>query len=67
MITFEFSKDQYHLQEEIRDWCRSNFGPGLWFNPKDNTNSWGFETAFGYTVYFFKQEHEASMFALRWS
>jgi hypothetical protein len=66
MTEFEFDKSQWHLQEEIRDWCRSNFGPGMWCNPKDNTNTWGFDSDFGDTTYYFKQEHEASMFALRW-
>ena len=66
MIEFNFGKDQYHLQGEIRAWCRSSFGPGMWSNPKDNTASWGWDSDFGETRYFFKQEHEASMFALKW-
>ena len=66
MIEFKISKNRYHQQSEIRAWCRENFGPGMWMNPKDHTQSWGWETMFGNTHYYFKQEHEASMFALMW-
>ncbi len=66
MIIVNFEKDQFHLQPEIRDWCRNNFGPGMWMNPKDHTQSWGFETAFGHTKYYFKQEQQASHFMLKW-
>ena len=67
MIKVSFDKDKYHLQNEMREWCRNAFGPGMWCNPKDHTNTWGWETAFGHTQYYFKHEHEASAFMLRWS
>lgn len=67
MIKFSFEKDKYHLQDDIRAWCRENFGSGMWMNPKGHTQTWGWETAFGHTQYYFKNELEASMFALRWS
>jgi hypothetical protein len=67
MIEFKFGKDQYHLQEEIRAWCRSNFGPGMWCNPKDHTQIWGFDHAFGNTTYYFKNEKDAIIFTLRWT
>jgi hypothetical protein len=66
MTKFKFGKDKYHLQEEIRTWCRENFGYGMWSNPKDHTAEWGFDSGFGTTIYYFKQEKHATMFALRW-
>jgi hypothetical protein len=66
MIEFKFGKDKYHLQEEIRAWCRANFGPGMWSNPKDHTQDWGWDSGFGNTHYFFKNEKDAIIFALRW-
>ena len=66
MTEFSFGKDQYHLQNEIRAWCRGHFGPGMWMNPKGQTQTWGWESAFGNTHYFFKNEKDATIFALRW-
>ena len=68
MIEFTFGKDKYHLQDEIRAWCRENFGQADYLGVSDHEHrTWYWDTRFGNTHYFFKQEHEASMFALRWA
>jgi hypothetical protein len=68
MIEFTFGKDTYHMQEEIRAWCREHFGQDDYWGVSEHAHrTWYWHSGFGNTHYFFKQEHEASMFALRWS
>lgn len=67
MIEVSFDKDKYHLQNKMIEWCRNAFGPEMWCNPKDHTNSWGWDSAFGHTVYYFKNEQDFVHFSLVWS
>lgn len=59
------NKDQYHELAEMSRWCSLNIGPGGYLNHK--TNVWYMETMFGNSVFYFKNGHDATAFALKWS
>jgi len=65
MNTVEFSKDKYHLIEEMNRWLRENVGDGGWMPMLDAR--WKIEGAFGHHTYTFKDPRDATLFALRWA
>jgi hypothetical protein len=70
-IEVRFDKRRYHQHEDMITWCRANVGIGgwTWATPKDWTglkDIWCIHSAFGNTVFCFKEEADASMFILRW-
>jgi hypothetical protein len=64
MTEVEFSKQQYHLIEEMNRWLRANVGDGGWRPMLDAR--WHIESAFGNSKYVFKDPRDAMLFALRW-
>jgi hypothetical protein len=74
VTTVEFGKRHYHLQEEMIKWCKDNLGNNprysnwVFATPVDWTRlgNWCVSSAFGSTSFHFKNESDATMFALRW-
>jgi hypothetical protein len=69
-ITFE--KDRYHEQNDMIEWCRLQFGPGLWSSrpyPDDwtSTANWTIHSMFGRTTFAFRTREAYNWFVLRWS
>lgn len=64
MTTVEFGKRDYHRISEMCMWLRENIGPGGYAPVLDA--KWKIESAFGNTMFTFKEEKHASMFALKW-
>lgn len=67
-----FGKDDYHLQNEMSQWCVQHFGEGKWISeryPNDWTNmpNWTIHSMFGHTTFAFKQSKHYNWFILRWS
>ena len=65
MNEVKFSRDKYHLIEQMNAWLQENVGPGGWAPILDAR--WHIESAFGHSKYTFKDPRDAMMFALRWS
>lgn len=71
-VEVQFSKDHYHLQDDMRNWCKENIGPGMWTYSTPNTWEgmndcvWVIHSMFGSTFFAFKNDADASMFILRW-
>lgn len=72
--TVEFSKDKYHLQGAMETWCNEhiNSNPPYknWVASKpktwDGMGTWCMASGFGTTFFYFKNESDATAFALRW-
>lgn len=62
---FHFGKDRYHEIQYMISWCHLQFGDGGWLASPSCT--WATESAFGNTFFKFKNEEDATMFALRWT
>jgi hypothetical protein len=67
-----FGKDQYHLQNEMQDWCIERFGQGSWINNRTPKNweglpAWTIHGMFGITTFSFKDPKHLTMFALKWA
>lgn len=72
--TIEIGKEKYHLQREMISWCQAQFdtdsrnwywassAPESW----DDLEKWCISSAFGKSFFYFKNEADATMFALRW-
>ena len=60
----KIGKDRYHELSDMSRWCSRQFGPGGYL--KHQANVWYMETAFGNSVFRFKQERDATAFALKW-
>ena len=65
VIKFHFDKDRYHEQREMVRWCEQNFGLGGYF-PEPNQR-WRWDSMFGSTFFYFKDERDATLFSLKWS
>lgn len=66
MTEIWFGKDRYHDHPQMFEWCRTQFGYGPWCKPYEDKHRWGIETAFGNTCFYFRDESDATLFALRW-
>lgn len=60
----DIGKNQYHELREMIAWCKEQFGAGGYL--KDQESQWFLETAFGNSVFYFKQGSHATAFALKW-
>lgn len=68
MRSIKFGKDRYHLNGEMYEWLVSNFGSGGWYKGSiDANHRWAWESGFGITIYYFREDKDASMFLLRWA
>jgi hypothetical protein len=71
-VEVRFGKDRYHQHEEMIKWCKEVIGYGgwSWVTPDSwdrvGGKLWLVHSAFGNTVFAFKEEKDASMFILRW-
>ena len=74
-ITIEFGKDKYHLQHEMEMWCTKHISENPiyrnWVSSKpkewEGLGNWAMSSMFGNTFFYFKNEADATAFALRWS
>lgn len=69
VTTVSFNKGHYHLVKEMEEWCHRHLGIGGWVyaDPDDwHARDWGISISFGNTVFYFKNEANATAFALRW-
>ena len=67
--TITFGKDRYHQQEEMIAWCREHIGIGSWWNGLPAMPCgmvWSIQCVFGQTTFWFKNERDGSLFALKW-
>jgi hypothetical protein len=56
------------LHKQQREWCTENFGPeGTWKDTLTIKESWTQLYIKGFTCWYFANEKDAVMFALRWS
>ena len=60
-----FSREHYHLINDMWEWCTENFGQGQWAG-NTFTRDWSIETVFGYTTFVFKDDEQALIFKLKW-
>ena len=73
--TVEFGKDKYHLQYDMEKWCKEHIGKNplytSWVSGEprswEGMGTWCMSTMFGTTFFYFKEEKDAVLFALRWS
>jgi hypothetical protein len=68
LIRFSFSKDRFHQQREMIDWCETKLGPGGYYAfTRDPENAkWSIDSMFGHTHFFFIDPKDALMFSLTW-
>jgi len=61
-----FEKDRYHQIEDMVVWCVKQLGEGGFYTSNKNKR-WALITAFGKSSWLFKNQDDATMFALRWA
>lgn len=72
-MEIRFSKDRYHEQNDMIEWCHNNIGPGCWTYGTPLTwkgmgdNLWVVNSIFGSTTFAFKNAKDLVLFTLRWS
>jgi hypothetical protein len=62
-----FEKNRYHQVEEMLGWCETQFGEGGYVYSANNTDRWALVIAFGKSSWLFKNNEDATIFALRWT
>lgn len=65
-----FGKDRFHQNPEIAEWLIHHFGRGMWYKYAvidDPDCRWAWESAFGTTRYYFRDDKDALLFVMRWS
>ncbi len=67
LIELQFDKDRYHLQRDMVQWCEQNLGPGGYTGVDPYTSTWSWNSMFGSTFFYFKNERDATLFSLKWS
>ena len=64
MTEIQFGKDRYQDISNMCYWCWEQFGDGGYLaKPYER---WTLEQAFGTSVFRFKDDKDATLFALRW-
>jgi hypothetical protein len=63
MTEIQFGKDRYQEISSMCYWCWENFGDGGYLAPHAR---WTLEQAFGNSFFRFKDDKDATFFALRW-
>lgn len=74
-ITVEFDRRYYHLQREMEEWCNTYIGENprytnwVYSEPKEweGLGTWCLASMFGTTFFYFKNEADATLFALKWN
>jgi hypothetical protein len=69
IIKITLNKDRYHEQEAIVKWCQKHLGPGGWNTSlvlNNRGEQWRVDSIFGSTHFWFKQERDYLLFALKW-
>lgn len=70
MTKVQFGKDHYHLQNEMIEWCKKYISPNYGWRKPDKErwgDDWGIVSMFGNSFFYFIEERNATLFALRWS
>jgi hypothetical protein len=63
-----FEKDRYRQVEDMMGWCIDNIGEGGYiFSTNNIERRWALVLAFGKSSWLFKNQDDATMFALRWT
>lgn len=62
-----FERDRYHEIQAMVAWCINYFGEGGYISSSNKTERWAVVTAFGKSSWLFKNQEDATMFALRWT
>jgi hypothetical protein len=68
--TITFDRDRYHQQEEMISWCNAHIGLGTWWTgltELPTSMSWALDCLHGRTTFWFDNDSDALLFALRWS
>lgn len=73
MHEFIWEKKQYHLQNEMIDWCKKNIGCGGWYahigsqDQLKDSDQWGCWWMLGAGRFVFRTEDQLKLFADNWS
>ena len=73
MNEFLWKMDQYHIQNDMIDWCEKNIGPGGWYGYINNTeqlkhtDQWGCWWTLGGGRFVFRTEDQLNSFVDAWS
>jgi hypothetical protein len=62
-----FERDHYPFVHDMIQWCFAEFGEGGYIGSVYRTERWAVVTAFGKSSWLFKNQEDATMFALRWA
>ena len=66
MYEVELDNSYYILQKTIIEWCWEQFGSGSWGSTLSHDCEWGYDSIFGNTTFFFKNEKDLLWFNLAW-
>lgn len=73
MHEFFWEKNQYHLQDDMIDWCKKNIGCGGWYSHICNidqlkqSDQWGCWWLLGSGRFVFRTEDQLKSFIEVWS
>jgi hypothetical protein len=70
VIEFKFGRERFHEAQEMSLWLIDHYGRGMWYRHamvENNDCRWAQESAFGITWFYFRNQEDATMFALRWA
>lgn len=65
-MEIQFTQPNYNKVVEMRNWCAQHFGSYYVGKPRNGTERWCVDHSFGNVVFYFKNDDDASFFALRW-
>lgn len=69
IIKVTITKDRFHEQDAMVEWCKKTLGPGGWNTSlvlNNKGEQWRVDSIFGSTHFWFKQERDYLLFALKW-
>lgn len=69
MTKIILDKNYYTRQQEIVDWCKNHISKNYgWRQPNFERwgDSWGIESNFGYSIFYFINDADATYFRLVW-
>ena len=83
LTCIKFGREHYHLRHKMETWLYERYGEGLWYypeglwyypgyednpvNPANEAIQWFQNEMFGYSEYYFRNDNDAVMFALKWA
>lgn len=66
MYSVELDREYYPMQLTLVEWCWDRFGAGCWGSKLQHPCTWGFDSIFGQTTFFFINEKDFLWFSLKW-